>query len=237
MKIYTKITIILLPIFICNFLFFGPKKEEFKSTYKNGQLKIKYTYIIKAGKKLKEGKYTEYYTSGKIKLIKNYKNNKLNGKYKIFYSNGNPRFLIIYKNGKEIKSTHYYKDGKIKPPHPKELIGTWDCKSTTEIKPGDPFHFYGIYGGQIIFKFNNNGYGKMEMWDKRNKFKNSELHHLGPKIKGPIKWIVKYKGENSYIHVTASGKTQIFKYINISKANDTRLITDKGEFIKEEVTW
>ena len=54
---------------------------------------------------LTNGKYTEYYKNGKIKIQGSYKEGMRNGEFKTFLKNGKSAGFIIYKDGKIIKST------------------------------------------------------------------------------------------------------------------------------------
>ena len=54
---------------------------------------------------LTNGKYTEYYKNGKIKIQGSYKEGKRDGEFKAFLKNGKSAGFIIYKDGKIIKST------------------------------------------------------------------------------------------------------------------------------------
>ena len=54
---------------------------------------------------LANGKYTEYYKNGKIKVQGNYKEGRRNGEFKTFLKNGKGAGSVIYKDGKVIKST------------------------------------------------------------------------------------------------------------------------------------
>ena len=54
---------------------------------------------------LANGKYTEYYKNGKIKIQGNYKEGRRNGEFKTFLKNSKSAGSVIYKDGKIIKST------------------------------------------------------------------------------------------------------------------------------------
>ena len=54
---------------------------------------------------LTNGKYTEYYKNGQIKIQGSYKEGMRNGEFKTFLKNGKSAGFIIYKDGKIIKST------------------------------------------------------------------------------------------------------------------------------------
>ena len=54
---------------------------------------------------LTNGKYTEYYKNGQIKIQGSYKEGMRNGEFKTFLKNGKSAGSIIYKDGKIIKST------------------------------------------------------------------------------------------------------------------------------------
>ena len=77
-----------------------------KAYYSNK--KLAYTRegkLVEGYNLLPNGKYTEYYKNGKIKVQGSYKEGKRDGEFKAFLKNGKSAGSVIYKDGKIIKST------------------------------------------------------------------------------------------------------------------------------------
>ena len=77
-----------------------------------------------------EGKWLEFYKSGNLKSIINWKNGKLTGKYIVYDKNGKKSTEAIYKDGKENgKYFLYYSNGNIRTKGEYENgkpIGVWE---------------------------------------------------------------------------------------------------------------
>jgi hypothetical protein len=86
------------------------KHGKYEWHYENGKLRLVCNY--KDGKL--NGKYTWYYENGKISEAGNFKNGERDGKLEFYYENGKPKEVSNFKDGKlNGRSAGYYENGKI----------------------------------------------------------------------------------------------------------------------------
>ncbi|WMJ72627.1 toxin-antitoxin system YwqK family antitoxin [Cytophagaceae bacterium ABcell3] len=89
----------------------GEKEGRFTKYYSNGKIKR----ISRYHKNKLEGPYTEYYKNGRLKIHAYYEKDLLKGSYKRYYPNGNLAFTSIYKDSlKNGISEYYYQDGTLR---------------------------------------------------------------------------------------------------------------------------
>ena len=125
---------------------------------------------------LANGKYTEYYKNGKIKIQGNYKEGRRNGEFKTFLKNSKSAGSVIYKDGKIIKSTliksmkdnasfspisyvNYdldtsYSIGKVD--FPNKLLKTYYMYNKKGVLNGDSIKYYEEGNIQSIVPYKNN---------------------------------------------------------------------------------
>lgn len=91
------------------------QKEE-KKYYSNGTLRVHGYYVIaEDGYYMKDGKWQEYYESGKLKSVEFYNNGLKEGEQKEYYENGNLESSEFYSKGKSNgERKRYYENGVLK---------------------------------------------------------------------------------------------------------------------------
>lgn len=90
----------------------GAKLLPGHSEYPSGKPWAKWTYLVKDGRELKEGLYTEVYESGKKKFQATYKNGLQDGTATAWYENGQVNFIYQYGQGRLLSSENYSPEGR-----------------------------------------------------------------------------------------------------------------------------
>jgi hypothetical protein len=121
-----KINILVILSMISISLFSQSEVKTDKKYFENGNIRSEVTFIEKGNKKNREGKSTFWYSTGELKIIIEYKKNKLNGERISYWKNGELKRKDIFKknklksgkcfdqNGKEVE----YYDFEIQPEFP-----------------------------------------------------------------------------------------------------------------------
>ena len=201
---------------------------------------------------LANGKYTEYYKNGKIKIQGNYKEGRRNGEFKTFLKNGKSAGSVIYKDGKIIKSTliKAMKNNASFPP-----VDNINYKLDTTHTLGKVEFENGLL--RIYFIFNKNGLldgNSIEYYEEGNieslvPYKNNVVEGLVITYyeNGNIKEEVNYKNDNmngeakSYDEKGKLNGRTIFKddiklEEEVHKENEILKNTFKnGEVVKQDI--
>ncbi|QXP70185.1 energy transducer TonB [Polaribacter sp. R2A056_3_33] len=83
-----------------------------KKYFENGNIKSEINFLRKGNKKIREGKSTFWYSTGKLKIITNYIKNKLNGERISYWKNGELKRKELFKKGKLKSGKCFDKSGK-----------------------------------------------------------------------------------------------------------------------------
>lgn len=155
---------------------------------------------------LANGKYTEYYKNGKIKIQGNYKEGRRNGEFKTFLKNSKSAGSVIYKDGKIIKSTliksmkdnasfspisyvNYdldtYSIGKVD--FPNKLLKTYYMYNKKGVLNGDSIKYYEEGNIKSIIPFKNNIVDGLTISYYENGNIKEEVHYKNDKMNGEAK--------------------------------------------------
>ena len=201
---------------------------------------------------LANGKYTEYYKNGKIKIQGNYKEGRRNGEFKTFLKNSKSAGSVIYKDGKIIKSTliksmkdnasfspisyvNYdldtsYSIGKVD--FPNKLLKTYYMYNKKGVLNGDSIKYYEEGNIQSIFPYKNNLIEGLVIRYYENGNIKEEVNYKNDKMNGEAKSY----DENGKLNGRTIFKDDIKLEEEVHKENEIRKNTFKnGEVVKQDI--
>ena len=201
---------------------------------------------------LANGKYTEYYKNGKIKIQGNYKEGRRNGEFKVYLKNGKGAGSVIYKDGKIIKSTliktmkdnasfspisyvNYdldtsYSIGKVD--FPNKLLKTYYMYDKNEVLNGDSIKYYEEGNIQSIFPYKNNLIEGLVIRYYENGNIKEEINYKNDKMNGEAKSY----DENGKLNGRTIFKDDIRLEEDVYKENEILKNTFKnGELVKQDI--
>ncbi len=201
---------------------------------------------------LANGKYTEYYKNGKIKIQGNYKEGRRNGEFKVYLKNGKGAGSVIYKDGKIIKSTliktmkdnasfspisyvNYdldtsYSIGKVD--FPNKLLKTYYMYDKNEVLNGDSIKYYEEGNIQSIFPYKNNLIEGLVIRYYENGNIKEEVNYKNDKMNGEAKSY----DENGKLNGRTIFKDDIKLEEDVYKENEILKNTFKnGELVKQDI--
>ena len=201
---------------------------------------------------LANGKYTEYYKNGKIKIQGNYKEGRRNGEFKTFLKNSKSAGSVIYKDGKIIKSTliksmkdnasfspisyvNYdldtsYSIGKVD--FPNKLLKTYYMYDKNEVLNGDSIKYYEEGNIQSIVPYKNNLVEGLIIRYYENGNIKEEVNYKNDKMNGEAKSY----DENGKLNGRTIFKDDIKLEEEVHKENEILKNTFKnGEVVKQDI--
>lgn len=201
---------------------------------------------------LANGKYTEYYKNGKIKIQGNYKEVRRNGEFKTFLKNSKSAGSVIYKDGKIIKSTliksmkdnasfspisyvNYdldtsYSIGKVD--FPNKLLKTYYMYNKKGVLNGDSIKYYEEGNIKSIIPFKNNIVDGLTISYYENGNIKEEVHYKNDKMNGEAKSY----DENGKLNGRTIFKDDIKLEEEVHKENEILKNTFKnGEVVKQDI--
>ena len=201
---------------------------------------------------LANGKYTEYYKNGKIKIQGNYKEGRRNGEFKTFLKNSKSAGSVIYKDGKIIKSTliksmkdnasfspisyvNYdldtsYSIGKVD--FPNKLLKTYYMYNKKGVLNGDSIKYYEEGNIQSIVPYKNNLVEGLIITYYENGNIKEEVHYKNDKMNGEAKSY----DENGKLNGRTIFKDDIKLEEEVHKENEILKNTFKnGEVVKQDI--
>ena len=201
---------------------------------------------------LANGKYTEYYKNGKIKIQGNYKEGRRNGEFKTFLKNSKSAGSVIYKDGKIIKSTliksmkdnasfspisyvNYdldtsYSIGKVD--FPNKLLKTYYMYNKKGVLNGDSIKYYEEGNIQSIVPYKNNLVEGLVITYYENGNIKEEVHYKNDKMNGEAKSY----DENGKLNGRTIFKDNIKLEEEVHKENEILKNTFKnGEVVKQDI--
>ena len=201
---------------------------------------------------LTNGKYTEYYKNGKIKIQGSYKEGMRNGEFKTFLKNGKSAGFIIYKDGKIIKSTLvkamkdnasfspvtdiYYKleDSHTlrKVDYENGLLKTYFIYNKDGIPDGESVEYYEEGSIESIVHFRNNIVEGLTITYYENGNIDEEVNYKNNKMNGEAKSY----DENGKLNGRTIFKDDIKLEEEVHKENEILKNTFKnGELVKQDI--
>ena len=201
---------------------------------------------------LANGKYTEYYKNGKIKIQGNYKEGRRNGEFKTFLKNSKSAGSVIYKDGKIIKSTliksmkdnasfspisyvNYdldtsYSIGKVD--FPNKLLKTYYMYNKKGVLNGDSIKYYEEGNIQSIVPYKNNLVEGLIIRYYENGNIKEEVNYKTDKMNGEAKSY----DENGKLNGRTIFKDDIKLEEEVHKENEILKNTFKnGEVVKQDI--
>ncbi|WP_338936104.1 toxin-antitoxin system YwqK family antitoxin [Fusobacterium polymorphum] len=201
---------------------------------------------------LANGKYTEYYKNGKIKIQGNYKEGRRNGEFKVYLKNGKGAGSVIYKDGKIIKSTliktmkdnasfspisyvNYdldtsYSIGKVD--FPNKLLKTYYMYDKNEVLNGDSIKYYEEGNIESIVPYKNNLVEGLVIRYYENGNIKEEVNYKNDKMNGEAKSY----DENGKLNGRTIFKDDIKLEEDVYKENEILKNTFKnGELVKQDI--
>ena len=201
---------------------------------------------------LTNGKYTEYYKNGQIKIQGSYKEGMRNGEFKTFLKNGKSAGFIIYKDGKIIKSTliksmkdnasfspisyvNYdldtsYSIGKVD--FPNKLLKTYYMYNKKGVLNGDSIKYYEEGNIQSIVPYKNNLVEGLIIRYYENGNIKEEVNYKNDKMNGEAKSY----DENGKLNGRTIFKDDIKLEEEVHKENEILKNTFKnGEVVKQDI--
>ena len=201
---------------------------------------------------LTNGKYTEYYKNGKIKIQGSYKEGMRNGEFKTFLKNGKSAGSVIYKDGKIIKSTLvkamkdnasfspvtdiYYKleDSHTlrKVDYENGLLKTYFIYNKDGIPDGESVEYYEEGSIESIVHFRNNIVEGLTITYYENGNIDEEVNYKNNKMNGEAKSY----DENGKLNGRTIFKDNIKLEEDVYKENEILKNTFKnGELVKQDI--
>ena len=201
---------------------------------------------------LTNGKYTEYYKNGQIKVQGSYKEGMRNGEFKTFLKNGKSAGSIIYKDGKIIKSTLvkamkdnasfspvtdiYYKleDSHTlrKVDYENGLLKTYFIYNKDGIPDGESVEYYEEGNIESIVHFRNNIVEGLTITYYENGNIDEEVNYKNNKMNGEAKSY----DENGKLNGRTIFKDNIKLEEDVYKENEILKNTFKnGELVKQDI--
>ncbi|MBW9311836.1 toxin-antitoxin system YwqK family antitoxin [Fusobacterium polymorphum] len=201
---------------------------------------------------LTNGKYTEYYKNGQIKIQGSYKEGMRNGEFKTFLKNGKSAGSIIYKDGKIIKSTLvkamkdnasfspvtdiYYKleDSHTlrKVDYENGLLKTYFIYNKDGIPDGESVEYYEEGNIESIVHFRNNIVEGLTITYYENGNIDEEVNYKNNKMNGEAKSY----DENGKLNGRTIFKDDIKLEEDVYKENEILKNTFKnGELVKQDI--
>jgi len=190
---------------------------------------------------LTNGKYTEYYKNGQIKIQGSYKEGMRNGEFKTFLKNGKSAGFIIYKDGKIIKSTlvkaiaNYdldtsYSIGGVN--FPNKLLKRYRMYDKKGVLNGNSISYYEEGNIQSIFPYKNNLIEGLVIRYYENGNIKEEVNYKNDKMNGEAKSY----DENGKLNGRTIFKDDIRLEDDIYKENEILKNTFKnGELVKQDI--
>ena len=201
---------------------------------------------------LANGKYTEYYKNGKIKIQGNYKEGRRNGEFKTFLKNSKSAGSVIYKDGKIIKSTliksmkdnasfspisyvNYdldtsYSIGKVD--FPNKLLKTYYMYNKKGVLNGDSIKYYEEGNIQSIVPCKNNLVEGLIIRYYENGNIKEDVNYKNDKMNGEAKSY----DENGKLNGRTIFKDDIKLEEEVHKENEILKNTFKnGEVVKQDI--
>ena len=201
---------------------------------------------------LANGKYTEYYKNGKIKIQGNYKEGRRNGEFKTFLKNSKSAGSVIYKDGKIIKSTliksmkdnasfspisyvNYdldtsYSIGKVD--FPNKLLKTYYMYNKKGVLNGDSIKYYEEGNIQSIVPYKNNLVEGLIIRYYENGNIKEEVNYKNDNMNGEAKSY----DENGKLNGRTIFKDNIKLEEEVHKENEILKNTFKnGEVVKQDI--
>ena len=201
---------------------------------------------------LTNGKYTEYYKNGQIKIQGSYKEGKRNGEFKTFLKNGKSAGFIIYKDGKIIKSTlvKAMKDNASFSPisyanydldtsysiggvnFPNKLLKRYRMYDKKGVLNGNSISYYEEGNIQSIFPYKNNLVEGLVIRYYENGNIKEEVNYKNDKMNGEAKSY----DENGKLNGRTIFKDDIKLEEDVYKENEILKNTFKnGELVKQDI--
>ena len=201
---------------------------------------------------LTNGKYTEYYKNGQIKIQGSYKEGMRNGEFKTFLKNGKSAGFIIYKDGKIIKSTLvkamkdnasfspvtdiYYKleDSHTlrKVDYENGLLRIYFIYNKDGIPDGESVEYYEEGNIKSIIPFKNNMVEGLTITYYENGNIDEEVNYKNDKMNGEAKSY----DENGKLNGRTIFKDDIKLEEEVHKENEILKNTFKnGELVKQDI--
>ncbi|MHB9314769.1 toxin-antitoxin system YwqK family antitoxin [Fusobacterium polymorphum] len=201
---------------------------------------------------LTNGKYTEYYKNGQIKIQGSYKEGMRNGEFKTFLKNGKSAGSIIYKDGKIIKSTlvkamkdnasfspisyvNYdldtsYSIGRVD--FPNKLLKMYRMYDKKGVLNGNSIRYYEEGNIQSIFPYKNNLVEGLVIRYYENGNIKEEVNYKNGKMNGEVKSY----DENGKLNGRTIFKDDIRLEDDVYKENEILKNTFKnGELVKQDI--
>ena len=229
------------------------EKSIQKAYYSNK--KLAYTRegrLVEGYNLLPNGKHTEYYKNGQIKVQGSYKEGKRNGEFKAFLKNGKSAGSVIYKDGKIIKSTLvkamkdnasfspvtdiYYKleDSHTlrKVDYENGLLKTYFIYNKDGIPDGESVEYYEEGSIESIVHFRNNIVEGLTITYYENGNIDEEVNYKNNKMNGEAKSY----DENGKLNGRTIFKDNIKLEEDVYKENEILKNTFKnGELVKQDI--
>ena len=201
---------------------------------------------------LTNGKYTEYYKNGQIKIQGSYKEGMRNGEFKTFLKNGKSAGFIIYKDGKIIKSTlvKTMKDNASFSPisyanydldtsysiggvdFPNKLLKRYRMYDKKGVLNGNSISYYEEGNIQSIFPYKNNLIEGLVIRYYENGNIKEEVNYKNHKMNGEAKSY----DENGKLNGRTIFKDDIKLEEDVYKENEILKNTFKnGELVKQDI--
>ena len=201
---------------------------------------------------LTNGKYTEYYKNGQIKIQGSYKEGKRDGEFKTFLKNGKSAGFIIYKDGKIIKSTlvKTMKDNASFSPisyanydldtsysiggvdFPNKLLKRYRMYDKKGVLNGNSIGYYEEGNIQSIFPYKNNLIEGLVIRYYENGNIKEEVNYKNNKMNGEAKSY----DENGKLNGRTIFKDDIKLEEDVYKENEILKNTFKnGELVKQDI--
>ena len=201
---------------------------------------------------LPNGKYTEYYKNGQIKVQGSYKEGKRDGEFKTFLKNGKSAGSVFYKDGKIIKSTLikamkdnasfspvtdiYYKleDSHTlrKVDYENGLLKTYFIYNKDGIPDGESIEYYEEGNIESIVHFRNNIVEGLTITYYENGNIDEEVNYKNNKMNGEAKSY----DENGKLNGRTIFKDDIKLEEDVYKENEILKNTFKnGELVKQDI--
>ncbi|RRD24472.1 toxin-antitoxin system YwqK family antitoxin [Fusobacterium canifelinum] len=201
---------------------------------------------------LTNGKYTEYYKNGQIKIQGSYKEGMRNGEFKTFLKNGKSAGFIIYKDGKIIKSTlvKTMKDNASFSPisyanydldtsysiggvdFPNKLLKRYRMYDKKGVLNGNSISYYEEGNIQSIFPYKNNLIEGLVIRYYKNGNIKEEVNYKNDKMNGEAKSY----DENGKLNGRTIFKDDIKLEEDVYKENEILKNTFKnGELVKQDI--
>ena len=201
---------------------------------------------------LTNGKYTEYYKNGQIKIQGSYKEGMRNGEFKTFLKNGKSAGSIIYKDGKIIKSTlvkamkdnasfspisyvnydldNSYSIGRVD--FPNKLLKIYRMYDKKGVLNGNSIRYYEEGNIQSIFPYKNNLVEGLVIRYYENGNIKEEVNYKNDKMNGEAKSY----DENGKLNGRTIFKDDIKLKEDVYKENEILKNTFKnGELVKQDI--